>query len=76
MNDRISIENGQEKTRRQNVEIKYKALVELKKGKTNKDVAKLFDIPSNTLSTWKKNKVKIFEALKNQNELQHFYDLW
>ena len=31
------------------LETKYKALVELDKGKSNKDVGKLFDIPPNTL---------------------------
>ena len=59
---------GKRKRDDRTLEIKYKALVELEKGKTNKDVAKLFDIPPNTLSTWKKNKVKIFEAFINQNE--------
>ena len=44
--------------------IKYNALVELEKGKTNKDVAKRFDIPPNTLSTWKKNKENIFKLFK------------
>ena len=58
---------GKRKHDDRTLEIKYKALVELEKGKTNKDVAKLFDIPPNTLSTWKKNKEKIFKAFKNQN---------
>ena len=47
--------------------VKYKALVELEKGKTSKDMLKLFDIPPNMLSTWKKSKEKIFEAFKNKN---------
>ena len=59
---------GKRKHDDRTLEIKYKALVELEKGnKTNKDVANLFDVPPNTLSTWKKNKDKIFEAFKNQN---------
>ena len=41
--------------------IKYKALKELEKGTPHKDVASLFGVPKNTLSTWKKNKGKIFE---------------
>ena len=41
--------------------IKYKALKELEKGTPHKDVASLFGVPKNTLSTWKKNKDKIFE---------------
>ena len=34
--------------------IKYKALKELAKGTPHKDVASLFGVPKNTLSTWKK----------------------
>ena len=41
--------------------IKYKALKELEKGIPHKDVASLFGVAKNTLSTWKKNKDKIFE---------------
>ena len=41
--------------------IKYKALKELEKRTTHKDVALLFEVPKNTLSTQKKNKDKIFE---------------
>ena len=38
-----------------------KSLKELEKGTPHKDVASLFGVPKNTLSTWKKNKDKIFE---------------
>ena len=48
----------------QNLELIYKALLELEKGKTNKEVAQLFGVPANTLSTWKKNKDKIFQAFQ------------
>ena len=48
----------------QNLELKYEALLELEKGKTNKEVAQLFGLPANTLSTWKKNKDKIFQAFQ------------
>ena len=41
--------------------IKYKALKELEKGFPHKDVVSLLGVPKNTLSTWKKNKDKIFE---------------
>ena len=51
----------------QKLETKYKALVELEKGKSNKEVAQSFGIPPNTLSTWKKNKEKVFEAYKKRN---------
>lgn len=47
------------------LESKYKALLELDKGKTNKEVALLFEVPPNTVSTWKRNKTKIFEAFQN-----------
>ena len=47
------------------LESKYKALLELEKGKTNKEVALLFEVPPNTVSTWKRNKTKIFEAFQN-----------
>ena len=48
----------------QNLELKYKALLELEKGKTNKEVAQLFGVPENTVSTWKKNQDKIFQAFQ------------
>ena len=51
----------------QKLETKYKALLELEKGKSNKEVAQSFGIPPNTLSTWKKSKEKVFEAYKNEN---------
>ena len=41
------------------LEIKYKALLEL-----DKEVAKSFGVPANTLSTWKKSKDKVFEAFQ------------
>ena len=51
----------------QKLETKYKALVELEKGKSNKEVAQSFGITPNTLSTWKKNKEKVFEAYNKGN---------
>ena len=41
--------------------------MELEKGKTNKEVSKFFNVPPNTLSTWKKNKDKIFDAFRQGN---------
>ena len=38
--------------------------MELEKGKSNKEVAQLFGVPAKTLSTWEKNKDKIFEAFQ------------
>ncbi|XP_065652673.1 major centromere autoantigen B-like [Hydra vulgaris] len=41
--------------------------LESEKGKTNKGVLIIFDIPPNTLSTWRKNKDKIFNAIRLRN---------
>ena len=35
-----------------NLNLKYEALLELEKGKTNKEVSKFFNVPPNSLSTW------------------------
>ena len=43
---------------------KYSALKEVEDGKTKSQVAAKYGIPKNTLSTWLKNKDKIFEATK------------
>ena len=55
---------GKRLHKEQNLELKYKALLDLEKGKTNKEVAQLFGVPANTLSTWKKNKDKIFQVFQ------------
>ena len=44
--------------------LKYKTLLELQRGKISEEVAQLFGFPANTLSTWKKNKYKIFQAFQ------------
>ena len=41
--------------------IRYKALKELEKGTRHKDVARMFEVPKNTLSAWKKHKEKTYE---------------
>ena len=41
---------------------KYEVLKELEKGASNKSVAAMYKIPKNTLSTWFKNKQKIFDG--------------
>ena len=46
------------------VKDKYSALKEVEDGKTKSQVAAKYGIPKNTLSTWLKNKDKIFEAMK------------
>ena len=45
--------------------IKYKALKELEKGIPRKDVAQMFQVPKNTLSTWKKSKEKIYKCYES-----------
>ena len=47
------------------LKLRYEALKELEKGRTNKDVVNQFSIPGSTLATWKKNKEKFFEAFQN-----------
>ena len=43
--------------------IKYKALKELEKGNPHKDVASLFGVPKNALSTWKRTKTKSLKSI-------------
>ena len=45
---------------------KYNALKEVEHGKTKSQVTSKYGIPKNTLSTWLKNKDKIFEARKKE----------
>ena len=44
---------------------KCKALTDIKKGLSNKDSFKKYGVPSNTISTWIKNKEKYFKALED-----------
>lgn len=44
------------------VKEKAKALDDLQNGLSNKEVAKKYNVPKNTLSTWVKNKEKILKA--------------
>ena len=46
------------------VKDKYRALKEVEVGKTKSQVTAKYSILENTLSTWLKNKDKIFEATK------------
>ena len=43
---------------------KCQALKGLEKGESNTDVAAKYNVLKNTLSTWAKNKEKLFDALK------------
>ena len=46
------------------LKVKYEALKEVEKGRSNKDVGNQFSIPGSTFATWKKSKEKIFEAFE------------
>ena len=43
---------------------KCQALKDLEIGESNKNIAAKYNLPKNTLSTWVKNKEKLFDALK------------
>ena len=49
------------------LKVKYEALKELKKDRSNKDNANQVSISGSTLATQKKNKEKIFEAFQNSS---------
>ena len=49
---------------------KCQALKDLEKGESNKDVAAKYNVPKNTLSTWVKNKKKLFDALKKGTNIK------
>ena len=49
------------------LKVKYEVLKESENGRQNEDVAKQYGIPGSTLSTWKKNKEKIFDAFENSS---------
>ena len=49
---------------------KYSALKKVEGGKMKSQVAAKYGIPKKTLSTWLKNKVKIFEATKKGSNLK------
>ena len=46
--------------------VKCKALKDLEKGMTNKDVAAKYGVPKNTLSTWVKNKHKLTTSVEKK----------
>ena len=55
---------GKRKYTNKTLREKCQALKDLEKGETNRDVAAKYDVPKNTLSTWLKNKEKLFDSLK------------
>ena len=52
--------------------IKYISLKEIEKGTPRKDVPRMFEVPKNTLSTWKKNKEKIYENYERRAKPQKY----
>lgn len=60
-----SVAGSKRRAENKSCKIKYSALKELEKGTAPKDVAKAYNVPSSTLSTWKKNKEKIFKQFNN-----------
>ena len=56
---------GKQKYTQKILREKCQALKDLEKRECNKDVAAKCNVPKNTLSTWAKNKEKLFDALKN-----------
>ena len=47
----VRLKNGEKIVKERKLEMKYKALLELEKGMSNKEVANSFGVPANTLST-------------------------
>ena len=61
----VSIAGNKRRHCEHTLDVKYAALMEIERGVVNKDVSKKFNVPKNTLSTWKKNRGKIVTAFKN-----------
>ena len=57
-------ESLEEKVTSKSVKEKVNALNDLKKGMSNKEVAKKYGVAKNTLSTWVNNKEKYSELMK------------
>ena len=55
---------GERKYINKTLRVKCKALKDLEKGESNKDVAANYNVPKITLSTWIKSKEKLFDAPK------------
>ena len=46
---------------------KYQIIRQIEKGMTNKEASEKFGVPKNTISTWMKNKDKLFEGLEQSS---------
>ena len=56
--------------------MQYETLKALENDRQNKDVAKQYGISGSTLTTWKKNKEKIFDAFENSSVLNETLLKW
>ena len=56
--------------------MQYETLKALENDRQNKDVAKQYGISGSTLTTWKKNKEKIFDAFENSSVLNEALLKW
>ena len=56
--------------------MQYETLKALENDRQNKDVAKQCGISGSTLTTWKKNKEKIFDAFENSSVLNEALLKW
>ena len=61
---------GKRKYTHKTLREKCQALKDLEKGESSKDVAAKYNLPKNTLSTWVKNKGKLFNALKKRTNVK------
>ena len=59
--------DGEVNSQTEKLELKYNAIMDLEKGKTNEVVAQLLGVPANTISAWKKSKDKTLQTLKVEN---------
>ena len=46
---------------------KCQIIRQIENGMTNKEPSEKFDVPKNTISTWMKNKYKLFEGLEKKS---------
>ena len=60
-------ESLEENVTSKSVKEKVNALNDLKKGMSNKEVAKKYGVPKNTLSTWVNNKKKVLKAYETEH---------
>ena len=60
-----SIAGNKRRHNEHTMNVKYAALMEIDRRLSNKDASKKFNVPKNTLSTWKKDREKIIAAFKS-----------